>query len=72
MQRWILLASAAVLMLGNCGCFIPIYSSDPNRRMNQLMNTSEDMRQIENEWERIWFTDEPSHLTQERVHGGFQ
>src|SRR5262249_51666347 len=34
------------------------------------LNSSEDLRQIENEWERIWFVDQPSHLTPERVHGG--
>ena len=54
-----------------CG-FINIYSADPNKRMVELLNTSEDLRQIENEWERIWFVDQPSHLTPERVHGGIQ
>ena len=29
----------------------------------ELLNNSEDLRQIEFEWERIWFTDQPSHLT---------
>jgi len=40
--------------------------------MNELLNNSEDLRQVEYEWERIWFMDEPSHLTPERVHGGIQ
>jgi hypothetical protein len=70
MQRLLLLAAVATVVLGNTGCFINIYSSNPNRRMNELINTSEDLRQIEYEWERIWFTDQPSHLTPERVHGG--
>jgi hypothetical protein len=72
MRRLLLLAAVAALGLGNTGCLLNIYSSDPNRRMNELLNTSEDLRQIEYEWERIWFTDEPSHLTPERVHGGIQ
>lgn len=71
MRRFFLLIAAA-LVLGNTGCLINIYSSDPNRRMRELLNTSEDLRQIEYEWERIWFTDEPSHMTPERVHGGIQ
>jgi uncharacterized protein (TIGR03067 family) len=40
-------------------------------RIEQL-NQSEDLRQIEYEWERLWFTDNPSHLTPERIHGGVQ
>ena len=72
MARWLLLTSVAILVLSNTGCFINIYSSDPNRRMNQLLNQSEDLRQIEDEWDRIWFTDQPSHMTPDRVHGGIE
>lgn len=36
-------------------------------RMIELLQTSEGLRQIEKDWERIWFTDQPSHLTYERV-----
>jgi hypothetical protein len=72
MRRLFLLAAVAVMGIVNTGCFINAYSSDPNRRMNELINQSEDLRQIELEWERIWFTDQPSHLTPERVHGGIQ
>jgi len=67
-----MLTAVAALVVGNSGCFINIYSSDPNRRIRELLNNSEDLRQIEYEWERIWFTDEPSHMTPERVHGGIQ
>ena len=69
-----LLFSLAVVgaALANTGCFINIYSSDPNRRILELLNNSEDLRQIEYEWERIWFTDHPSHLTPERVDGAIQ
>jgi hypothetical protein len=47
-----------------------VYSTDPNERMNQLLNQSEDERQAEYEWRPIWFNDQPSHLTPNRVHGG--
>lgn len=70
MRRLLILAAATGTMLGTTGCLINPYSSNSNRRMNQLLNTSEDLRQIEYEWERIWFTDQPSHLTPQRVHGG--
>jgi hypothetical protein len=52
------------------GCILNQYSSDPNTRMQQLLHQSEDLRQIEGEWRRFWFNDQPSHLTPERVHGG--
>jgi hypothetical protein len=72
MRRLVFLVALAGLVLGNAGCLINIYSSDPNRRILELLNTSEDLRQIEYEWERIWFTDHPSHLTPERVDGAIQ
>ena len=71
MRRWLLILVAACV-LHNAGCFINIYSSDPTRRIFELLNNSEDLRQIEYEWERIWFTDHPSHLTPERVDGAIQ
>ena len=52
------------------GCLIPMYSADPSRRSGQLLNTSEDLRQALDEWERIWFLDQPSHMVVDRVHGG--
>lgn len=72
MRRLLLLTAMAVMGLSNTGCLINIYSGDPNRRMRELINNSEDLRQIELEWERIWFVDQPSHMTPERVHGGIQ
>jgi hypothetical protein len=69
MGRVLLLAAAAVLLISNTGCLINAYSSDPNLRMTQLMNQSEDLRVIELEWARYWLTDHPSHLTPERVDG---
>jgi hypothetical protein len=72
MRRLLLLAGIAVLAFSNAGCLINTYSGDPNRRISELLVDSENLRQIEYEWERIWFTDEPSHMTPERVHGGVQ
>jgi hypothetical protein len=72
MRRLLLLAAVAALGLSNAGCLFNAYGSDPNTRMNQLLVQSEDMRQIREEWQRIWFTDEPSHMTPDRIHGGIQ
>ena len=52
------------------GCLVPAYSGDPIRRTQQLIYTSEDLRAILDEWERIWFLDQPSHLSPYRTHGG--
>ena len=52
------------------GCLIPSDSGDPLRRAQQLIFTSEDLRAIPDEWERIWFLDQPSHMTLYRTHGG--
>ena len=70
MRRLLLLAVLMAGALSNTGCLLNIYSSDPNERTNELLNNSEDLRTIRYEWERIWFTDQPSHLTPQRVHGG--
>lgn len=70
MRRLLILATLGVLSLTSTGCFINIWSSDPNTRIEQLIYASEDLRQIEGEWRRFWFTDQPSHMTPVRVHGG--
>ena len=54
---------------GATGC-VNQYASDPVTRTDQLMNQSEDLRQIGEIWRRFWFNDMPSHLTAERIHGG--
>ena len=65
---WMLFA--AIALATSTGCLIPMYSGDPVRRAEQLIYTSEDLRQITDEWERIWFLDQPSHMTMYRTHGG--
>jgi hypothetical protein len=52
------------------GCFLNEYSTDPNRRMQELLHQSEDLRQIRYEWERCWMIEQPSNMTFERIHGG--
>lgn len=65
---WLLLVATVV---STCtGCLIPMYSGDPIRRAKQLIHTSEDLRAITDEWERIWFLDQPSHMKPYRTHGG--
>ncbi|MDR1924050.1 MAG: hypothetical protein LBQ66_06720 [Planctomycetaceae bacterium] len=64
-----------VLFLGfvlSCtsGCLIPIYSGDPETRVMQLVNSSEGLRLVPDEWQRFWFLDQPNHMTIYRVHGG--
>ena len=61
---------AAMALSTSTGCLIPIYSGDPLRRAQQLIFTSEDLRAITDEWEWIWFLDQPSHMTLYRTHGG--
>ena len=70
MRKWLLTVVAVSTMVCSTGCLLPIYSADPARRAGQLIYTSEDLRAILDEWERIWFLDQPSHLTPHVVHGG--
>jgi len=69
MRRFLVLALFAGLTPFTTGCLINQYPSDPNVRMDVLINQSEDLRQIGNEWRRWWMNDQPSHMTFERVDG---
>jgi hypothetical protein len=70
MVRSLWLSAIATLVISNCGCLMNPYSSDPTTRTHELINQSEDLRQIQGEWERFWFLDQPSHMTPERTNGG--
>jgi hypothetical protein len=70
MRRILGLAGIVALALGNSGCLLNQYPSDPQARMSVLINQSEDLRQIENEVRRFWMNDMPSHMTYERADGG--
>src|SRR5262249_54341852 len=37
-----------------------------------LVNSSEDLRPIQDEWARFWHTDQPSHMTYDRIIGGIE
>lgn len=61
---------AAAFVTTTVGCFVPIYSARPERRVQQMLYTSEDLRTLVEEWERFWHLDQPSHMTPIRTHGG--
>jgi hypothetical protein len=69
MRRMLVLA-ASLVILGNAGCFLQEYSSNPTRRMEEMMNESENLRQVEDSWSRFWMNDQPCHLTPDRTDGG--
>ena len=68
-MRRIFLAAFLVGGLASVGC-VNQYASDPVVRTDQLINESENYRQMGDFWRRFWFNDMPSHLTVERIHGG--
>ena len=70
MRRLFLLSALVLSLAPASGCIVPIYSADPAMRTQELIFTSEGLRQILEEWQRIWFLDQPSHLTPYRTHGG--
>lgn len=70
MRRLMQLTFLAVCLTTTVGCFVPIYSARPERRVQQLLYTSEDLRSLVDEWERFWFLDSPSHMSPVRTHGG--
>ena len=53
----------------NTGCLINRYDSDPNYRITQLLNESEDLRQMREEFHRFWMNNQPSTLSYERLSG---
>lgn len=69
-RKLILGVAAAIGLTANTGCILNQYPGEPNERMQVLLNQSEDLRQIKQEWRRFWMNDQPGHLTPERLHGG--
>ena len=70
MRRLLYATLLCVVVSSNVGCFIPIYSAEPERRARQLIFNAEDMRMLLDEWERIWFLDQPDHMSPFKLHGG--
>ncbi len=69
-MRRLLMAAILGLSLCTSGCIWPIYSGDPTTRTQELIFTSENLRLFLEDWQRIWFMDQPSHLSPYRTHGG--
>ncbi len=70
MRKLLLGLAFGLLVSATAGCIIPAYSADPSRRTQELLYTSENLRLILDEWERVWFLDQPDHSTPYRTHGG--
>jgi hypothetical protein len=70
MRRLLLAAVLGVGLATSSGCLLPIYSGDQSVRTQELIFTSENLRILLEEWQRIWFMDQPSHLSPYRTHGG--
>lgn len=70
MRRLVLALAFGGLVSMNSGCILPAYSGDPARRTQQLIFTSENLRLILDEWERLWMLDQPDHMSPYRTHGG--
>ncbi len=48
---------------------LSLFHADPPPRIKQMLVESEALQKVQEEWERIWFTDHPSHLTPFRTDG---
>lgn len=69
MHRFLQVALVVVAATGATGCFYNQYSSDPIRRYQQLYYQSQDLKQLEDDWERLWQLDSPSQLSPYRYNG---
>ena len=70
MRRFLVATLLAISLSSSVGCFLPIYDADPAVRARQLIYTSEDLRQLRDEWHRFWFLDQPGHMHTVSTHGG--
>lgn len=69
MKRWLWAGLLVVVGFANTGCLVNRYDSDPRYRMTQLLNESEDLRQMREEIHRFWMNNQPSTLSYERLSG---
>ncbi len=70
MRKLLLVIVLSTFVIPSTGCLLPIYDGDTSRRTQQLLNTSENLRLIRDDWERVWLLDQPDHNTPWRTHGG--
>ena len=69
MKRMLKVGLLLCCTLLSTGCFLNRYSSEPRERMVQLLNESEDLRQIQAEKTRFWMNNQPSTLSYDRLSG---
>ncbi len=72
-KPWLALLFLGVVMAFGEGCApvpLPHYAAYPPKRVEQLLNDSENLRLGGDDWDRFWFLDQPSHMTPFRTHGG--
>ena len=62
MRRLLVATILGVSAMSSVGCFVPIYDADPAVRARQLIFTSEDLRNMREEWHRFWSVSY-THLT---------
>jgi hypothetical protein len=70
MRRFLFTLLLGFALSSSTGCLIPMYSGEPTRRTQELIYTSENLRELLDVWERFWFLDQPDHMSPTRVHGG--
>ena len=69
MRYFLIACLLACAALTSTGCILPAYSGDPQKRIQQELYDSENLRQAELEWERVMMVDKPSSLTMDRLSG---
>ena len=70
MRRLLVAALLAISLSSSVGCFFAAYDADPAVRARQLIYTSEELRQLREEWHRFWLLDQPNHMYPYDTHGG--
>lgn len=61
-QGWLLGVIAVLYFTGGAVLPIDVYDSNPNERMVRLLEESEELRQIEDEWKQFWEQGAPEQL----------
>jgi hypothetical protein len=61
MRRPIALVLLTLVGFSTSGCLVNQYSSDPTQRTQELLKQSEDLRAMQDEWQRVW-TDSPQPM----------
>jgi hypothetical protein len=70
MRKLLLTLTLGWLVSATSGCVIDGFSGDPTLRAQESIYVSENLRLMQDQWERAWLLDQPSHITPYRTHGG--